>query len=263
MRKQPTQPRSLDIDISTSAFRAPKTAELVARELRNQIIRGELRGNETLPAENELMARFSISRPTLREALRILESESLLTVTRGSRRGPRVHLPDPRVAARHFGYVLQSRGATLDDIFNIRLLIEPAVVRALALNRSAAQVKTLRALVGEQKHLRSDLMAASQASLRFHKELIKLANNQALVLFAAIVNHIFERHISTVALSDSFAKTDMAVRDVAIAASEKLVDLIEQGHGDEAERFWRNYLEERGKAMRRIYSLKNSINILD
>ena len=78
------------------------------------------------------MTRYSVSRPTLREALRILESEALLTVTRGSRGGPRVHKPDPRLAARHFGLVLQSRGTTLADIYGARLLIEPSCVYLVA-----------------------------------------------------------------------------------------------------------------------------------
>jgi len=261
-QRQEAATRSLGIDDSTPAFRVPKTAELVARDLRNRIVRGELSENETLPAETELMAQFSISRPTLREALRILESESLLTVTRGSREGPRVNRPDPRIAARHFGQVLQSRGTTLEDILNVRALIEPAVARVLALGGPAHKVRTLRAIVDEQRCEPPDFAAASRTSLRFHKVLVELAGNQALVLFVAMANHIFERHISTAALSTSIAKLDSA-REESIAANGKLVDLIEQGEADEAERFWRDYLEDRCKLMRRVYPLKNSIDMLD
>jgi len=262
-RRQQALTKSLEIDEAAPAFRVPKTAELVARELRNRIVRGELRESETLPAEAELMAQFSISRPTLREALRILESESLLTVTRGSREGPRVNRPDPRIAARHFGHVLQSRGTTLEDIFNVRLLIEPAVARMLALAGSAHKVKALRAIVEEQRRVLPDFAAASRVSLRFHKALVELAGNQALVLFVATVNHIFERHISTAALSTSIAKVDTAIGEAAAEANGRLVDLIEQGKGDEAERFWREYLEDSGRAMRRLYPLKNGIDMLD
>ncbi len=128
----------LDIDNGAQPFRVPKTAELLARDLRNRIVRGELKDGETLPSEADLVAQFSVSRPTLREALRILESESLLTVTRGSRGGPRIHLPNPRHAARHFGLVLQSRGTTLGDIYQARLLIEPSCARTGSA-RSTAQ----------------------------------------------------------------------------------------------------------------------------
>ena len=57
---------------NADAVRVPKTAELVARQIRNAIIRGELSDGDTLPAESHLIAEFEVSRPTIREAVRIL-----------------------------------------------------------------------------------------------------------------------------------------------------------------------------------------------
>src|SRR5690349_4407942 len=81
--------------------RVPKSAELVAQSLRLRIVRGELREGDGLPPENVLMQQFGVSRPTLREAFRILESEQLITVHRGARGGGRVHAPNGDVAARY------------------------------------------------------------------------------------------------------------------------------------------------------------------
>ena len=120
------------IDSGPRGFRVPKTAELVASELRNKIIRNELPDGHSLPSEAELVQEYSISRPTLREAIRILESEGLVPVARGVHGGPRVHRPDPRLAAEHFGRLLQNRGTTLSDIFTARLLIEPICARLIA-----------------------------------------------------------------------------------------------------------------------------------
>ena len=65
--------------------RVPKTAELVASHLRRQIVRGELKEGDALPPESALMEQFGVSRPTLREAFRVLESEALISVRRGAR----------------------------------------------------------------------------------------------------------------------------------------------------------------------------------
>ncbi len=73
--------------------RVPKTAELVAQHLRRLIVRGEIAEGESLPAEAELRAQFGVSRPILREAFRVLESESLIVVRRGARGGAIVRLP--------------------------------------------------------------------------------------------------------------------------------------------------------------------------
>ena len=83
--------------------RVPKMAELVAAQLRRKIVRGELAEGEALPSESALMAEFAVSRPTLREAFRVLESESLISVRRGARGGARVQVPEGTVAARYAG----------------------------------------------------------------------------------------------------------------------------------------------------------------
>src|SRR5438445_51107 len=107
------------------AVRVPKTAELVAAHLRRQIVRGELKEGDALPPETALMEQFSVSRPTLREAFRVLESEALITVRRGSHGGARVHVPNGDVAARYAGLVLQFRETTLADVLEARAVIEP------------------------------------------------------------------------------------------------------------------------------------------
>ena len=95
--------QSLRVSDVASPVKVPKTAELVAAQLRNQIVRGELREGDALPPEAALMAQFGVSRPTLREAFRVLESEALISVRRGARGGAHVHTPDGDVAARYAG----------------------------------------------------------------------------------------------------------------------------------------------------------------
>ena len=57
-----------------------------------------------------------MSRPSFREALRILESEGLVSVRRGNVGGAQVHAPTPENAARTLGLVLQARNVALDDL---------------------------------------------------------------------------------------------------------------------------------------------------
>jgi DNA-binding GntR family transcriptional regulator len=72
----------LSYEQSGSQLRVPKAAELLAARIRGQIIRSELKEGDALPAESELMETFGVSRPTLREAIRVLEMESLLRMRR-------------------------------------------------------------------------------------------------------------------------------------------------------------------------------------
>jgi DNA-binding GntR family transcriptional regulator len=81
-------------------IRVPKTAELVASEIRNGILVGSLQPGDRLPAENSLMSSFGVSRPSLREALRLLEAEELLDIRRGARGGAVVRRPSALPALR-------------------------------------------------------------------------------------------------------------------------------------------------------------------
>ena len=73
-----------------------KMADMVAGRIRQMIARGELTDGEWLPTEPELMEQFGVSRPTLREAFRLLESDSLVAVRRGPPGVPVTTCPAPR-----------------------------------------------------------------------------------------------------------------------------------------------------------------------
>src|ERR671929_6023 len=78
---------------------ARRTAEIVADELRRQIIDGELSDGDLLPRQELLVEQFNVSLVSLREALRILETEGLVSVRRGNRGGAVVHAPAKASAA--------------------------------------------------------------------------------------------------------------------------------------------------------------------
>jgi DNA-binding FadR family transcriptional regulator len=262
----PSQRQSLVVRSDEQPFRVPKTAELVSDDLRNKIVRGELKDGDALPAEGELVARYSVSRPTLREALRILESEGLLTVTRGSRGGPRVHPPDPRLAARHFGLVLQNRGTTLADIYGARLLIEPSCVHMVARTPAARRAApgVLNALIEQQSQALAagDVEGHARASARFHRGLIELTGNGPLILLMSMLTHIYERHLSTAALAANVERADTSSRQRGLKVHAKLVELIESGEGNRAETYWRKHLETIDKLLRDNFVVDRPIDLL-
>jgi GntR family transcriptional regulator, transcriptional repressor for pyruvate dehydrogenase complex len=125
VRSTPLAPMISAGSAVSGAVRSPKTAELVAGTLRRMVVDGQLKDGDYLPNEAELMAHFGVSRPTLREAVRVLESERLVEVRRGSRTGARVRVPGPEIVARPAGLLLELSGATIADVITARSGIEP------------------------------------------------------------------------------------------------------------------------------------------
>src|SRR6516165_7000335 len=108
----------------------------IADELSALIVSGELAEGDSLGHEPDLVDRFGVSRPSLREALRILEAEGLVTVVRGVHGGVVVHEPDERMTARTAALVLRARNVSLADVFEARSLLEPLAARAIASHRN-------------------------------------------------------------------------------------------------------------------------------
>ena len=131
------------------------------------------------------MEEFTISRPTLREAFRILESEGLITVRRGARGGARVQEPSHEVAARYAGLVLQHRGTTVADVLDARVIVEAPAVGMLAGRRDRAAIaRTLEA------KLESLEVEEAEHFHEFNALVVELTGNQTLVLLTAMLENI-------------------------------------------------------------------------
>lgn len=248
-----TGPRQRTPATPTAFREKPKQ---VADKLRRDIVDGRLDEGDSLGTEAELVERFEVSRPTLREALRILEAEGLITVVRGVLGGVTVHRPDQRMTARAAALVLQSRNVDLADVFDASAIIEPAAARSVATSRGrASAAKELRAIISEEKRAIDDVVAFANAQVRFHEEIVTLTGNRTLLIVMEMLNEVVARAVEDVIAQ--IRPEDVAARRRAIRSHELLVDLIETGDGDAAQAHWnthmarlrRSLLADRGAAV--------------
>jgi DNA-binding FadR family transcriptional regulator len=231
----------------SASVRVPKTAELVAAHIRRRIVRGELTEGEALPPESILMEEFAISRPTLREAFRILESEGLITVRRGARGGARVQVPTSDVAARYAGLVLQYRGATLADVFEARVIVEAPAAGIVARRRDHAKAANqLERLLNEHPDVDQPTVAPTWYSA-FNRLLVQLTESETLILLATMLESISD------AATANYVKVphedDARLERRAQRTRLQLIDLIYDGDPVGAEELWRKYLIAQGRLL--------------
>lgn len=221
----------------------------IADELRTLIVSGELGEGESLGREPELVERFRVSRPSLREALRILEAEGLITVVRGVHGGVVVHHPDERATARTAALVLQARNVSLADVFESRALIEPVAAKAIATSRRRrASIDELRELVAREEACIDDPDAFGVANAAFHERLVALAGNQTLAIVTEMLNEVVARAVAAVSRSGD-AVGSRATRRRGIRSQLRLLELIESGDGVAVEEHWRAHMQAVGKVM--------------
>jgi GntR family transcriptional regulator, transcriptional repressor for pyruvate dehydrogenase complex len=229
--------------------RGREKPELIADELRSLIVSGTLAEGASLGRESDLVDRFGVSRPSLREALRILEAEGLVSVVRGVRGGVVVHQPDERMTARNAALVLQFRNATIGDVHEARTIIEPAAARRVAAHREGrtAAVEALRACIAKQEATIDDPLEFGRANAEFHAVLVSLAGNQTLQVMAEMLNEIVERSVAELSRSGGPPNDSVQIRRKGIRSQERLVELIALGAATEAEVHWRTHMENVGQ----------------
>jgi DNA-binding FadR family transcriptional regulator len=214
----------------------------IADELRSLIVSGELSDGESLGREPDLVERFGVSRPSLREALRILETEGLIRVVRGLHGGVVVQSPDHRMTARTAALVLQSRNVSLADVFEARSMLEPLAAKAVASSRRRkSAANELQRLIEEERAALEDPEAFGQANARFHERLVDLAGNQTLSILTEMLDEIVVRAVTAVSRGRDNVES-IATRRRGIRSQEHLIELISSGEAQEAEEHWRTHM---------------------
>jgi GntR family transcriptional repressor for pyruvate dehydrogenase complex len=242
-------------------LRAPKTAELIATHLRRQIVRAELKAGETLPPELQLMEQYGVSRPTLREAFRILEAEALISVRRGSRGGAQVMVPDVSVAARYVGLLLQMQGTTIDDVYQARMISEPPCARLLAQRRTDQDladleevVTQLKAEAGARETFVPDPDIWSRLTYRFHELILQRCGNRTMATQGAVLQDIVATHVRT-RIALGHGEDDSPERfQRAIRSYQKLIRLLKEKNAEGAEKHWQSHMQGAAK-----YLLKDDL----
>jgi DNA-binding FadR family transcriptional regulator len=226
------------------AVHLPKMAEIVADSLRKQIIAGDLQEGDPLPPEDQLMEHAGVARTTVREALRILESEGLLIIRRGAGGGARIRTPQVGNVARYIGLVLQSQGATLEDVHAARVLLEAPAAGMLAGsdNRDAVVAALREALDAEEQSL-GDPVELSRAYGRFHQLIVQLSGSQTFEVLTAVSNRIIQVQADRYMRSAEADGAGKSASALAHRAHQRFVELVAAGAGRDAEDLWRKHLE--------------------
>ena len=242
----------------------PKAAETVADELRRQIVTGRLKPGDKLHPENVLQAEFAISRPTMREALRLLESEGLITISRGKHGGARVSAIDLGTAASQVGVFLQIAGTTLQDVWLARTIIEPPAAGLLAALRNPAAFADLEANIAAAREAsQTDLIRYADLSAEFSMLITQHCGNKTIHLLASLIYDIIRRqheHVTERTLAkDSVDK----LRQENIRSREMALELMRRGTPAAAESFWRAHLEHMRDLVLAAYQTPMTIDVLN
>ena len=225
--------------------RAEKVPELVARSILREIVSGDLQPGDMLPPESVMLERFGVGRASLREALGILEIYGLIRIKPGPSGGPMVDTVSSTDYGRTMSIYLYKMGASFQELFEARIVMEPVIARLAARRRDPEMADQLRAAL-QANH---DALSASAeqwavASENFHEVVAAMSGNGVLDLFSESLVGIHRARIGAVFPPGN--------RGPTLRAHDRIADAILTGQADAAERISHRHLTELAKATKVI-----------
>jgi GntR family transcriptional repressor for pyruvate dehydrogenase complex len=145
------------------SIRASATYELVVEQLRRAIYLGRFLPGDKLPAERELAHQLAVSRTTIREAIRVLEGEGLVTIKRGAA-GGLIVLGQPKLTPAQIEAYMETQHGLVDSVFEFRLANECAAAALAAQRRTDEHLRRMERAVVEMAELCATPMSRQRVS---------------------------------------------------------------------------------------------------
>jgi len=206
-------------------------------QIRDLIDSGRLRPGDRLPGERELCQRLGISRVSLREAIRVLESAGYLEVHQG--RGTFVLTPPAPADGDLLAAWIREHDGVVHHLFELRLLVEPGIAALAAQRRSPEELAAMRASVAARAEAAAadDRETANRADAEFHR-LLAVATGNPVVgsLVPGMMQVIGEERQASLAVPGQLER--------AAAGHREILDAVAHGDPAAAERTMRRHLED-------------------
>lgn len=185
----------LDPTSAADEPRSLKTSEVVAQRIVADIVDDNLQIGDRLPPESEMVQQYGVSRESVREGLRLLEVQGLITLRRGPGGGPVVTSVDPRNLARTSTLYFHLAGANYNELFDTWMLFEPAVVRQVTETVDRAEKKRVLAPFLPDYDPDIDRNRFISRGNGFHAAISTLSGNRVLTMILQALSHIVVEHI--------------------------------------------------------------------
>ena len=207
---------------------------IVAESLKELVVTEGLKPGDRLPAENELISRFKMSKGTIREATRLLEAQGLIKTRTGPGGGCFVHEVSELRTISLLSNYFYFKELTISNIYEMRKLLEPKIAGSLAGKLSQKQLENLRNIVNEYKSApknEDDDRAHHESALKFHGCLANYADN---VLLGFIVRFMSQVLTEVTINRKLFRPINYQLWREGYRYHNELIKALELGNADEA-----------------------------
>lgn len=216
-----------------------KAYEQVADQLRELIIGGELTAGSRLPIETELAREFGVSRPTVREALRVLAAQNLIRTTKGTAGGSFITAPTvdhiSEFLRSSLGLLTEANGVSLEEFLEVREILEVRAARLAAERRTDADIERLRAAIPAHP-MSLSIQDQFFFNRQFHSIVVDSCKNTLLYIAAQPVFSVLQTNLARSIIGKNVHRT---IND----QHSEIAEAIAAGDADAAGSLMHSHLE--------------------
>jgi GntR family transcriptional repressor for pyruvate dehydrogenase complex len=167
--------------------RGKKISDGIVRQIRDAVMSGELKLGDKVGSEKDLMAQLGVSKSTLREALRVLESMGIVEIRKGLSGGVFVAEVDMQTTLAGVLNFLNFQSVSIRDITMVRYILEPAIIRIAVPLVTEEDIERIEALIRSESGLES---AIPIKGIGFHRYLARVTHNPILILVMDFIDNL-------------------------------------------------------------------------
>lgn len=168
------QPTPMDL----APIKSTRIYEEIVRQLKAMIAEGRLKSGDRLPPERDLAEKFLVSRTSVREALRALESVGLIEIRPGE--GTFVREASVEALVAPLALILLSQREMIGELFEARRLLEPAIAGLAASRAAADEIVEMERILDEQARAIAAGKTGLAQDAAFHAAIGTAAHNRAI-----------------------------------------------------------------------------------
>ena len=215
-----------------------KAYEDIVQQIRTLIEEGKLKRNDHLPSERDLSETFQVSRTTVREAIRTLESMKLLQSRQGN--GTYVVASSEEALIQPLAAALFNEKDDIRDIFYIRKIIEPHVAELAAENTTPQEMEELERILRKQEACIGQGENIIETDSAFHNLMVKATKNRVMERLIIALIDLLKQSREKYLFEDE--NDERAIK--SLEGHRRIFSAVKKGDGDAARKSMLQHLED-------------------
>ena len=187
--------------IFDTAKKDEKVTDYIISQVRDAIMSGRLKPGKRLASEKELTEEFQVSKATLREALRSLETMGLIEIRQGATGGIFLTEVNSQTLMHSMMNFMHFQSVSIREITMLRYMLEPHIARLAALKITDDEIEQLKSYVDNGD---LDNEVSRKKNARFHHDLSRVTGNSLLILIVDFIDHLLDEMKQSLDLGADF-----------------------------------------------------------